>query len=115
METITRRGSLAKIGGFVISLVGAGGWLAGSAEGGPAGVASGAVTCVLTPEMTEGPYYISGEKNRRNVTDGKPGVPLALRLSVVNASTCKPVKGAAVEIWHADASGVYSGFGAGAA
>jgi len=33
---------------------------------------------------------------------------------VVDASTCKPIKGAVVDIWHADASGVYSGFGAGA-
>jgi len=27
----------------------------------------------------------------------------------VNASNCKPIKGAAVDIWHADASGTYSG------
>jgi protocatechuate 3,4-dioxygenase beta subunit len=64
--------------------------------------------------MTEGPYYLAGEKNRRNITEGKPGAPLRLRLSVVDASTCKPLKGAAVEVWHADAGGVYSGFGAGA-
>src|SRR5262249_13048363 len=32
-----------------------------------------------------------------------------LRLMVVNESSCKPIKGAAVDIWHADASGVYSG------
>ena len=38
-----------------------------------------------------------------------------LRAFVVNASTCKPIKGAAVDIWHADAGGVYSGFGSGAA
>jgi protocatechuate 3,4-dioxygenase beta subunit len=37
-----------------------------------------------------------------------------LRLSVVDASTCKPIKGALVDIWHADAGGVYSGFGSGA-
>jgi protocatechuate 3,4-dioxygenase beta subunit len=37
-----------------------------------------------------------------------------LRAFVVNASTCKPIKGAAVDIWHADAGGVYSGFGSGA-
>ncbi len=34
---------------------------------------------------------------------------LTLRLTVVNASSCKPIKGAAVEIWHCDAGGVYSG------
>ena len=28
---------------------------------------------------------------------------------MVDASTCKPIKGAAVDVWHADALGVYSG------
>jgi protocatechuate 3,4-dioxygenase beta subunit len=69
---------------------------------------------MLTPELTEGPYYIAGEKLRRNITDGMAGAPLELRLAVVHASTCKPIAGAAVDIWHADAAGVYSGFGAGA-
>jgi protocatechuate 3,4-dioxygenase beta subunit len=69
---------------------------------------------VLTPEQTEGPYYISGEKLRRNITEGKPGTPLTLQLLAVDASTCRPIKGAAVDIWHADAGGVYSGFGDGA-
>jgi len=120
METehrITRRSSLAKIGGFVATLLGAGGLEAVGAEArgtGPAAVASGAVTCVLTPEMTEGPYYISGEKVRRNITEGRPGAALRLRLSVVDASTCRPLKGATVDVWHADAGGEYSGFGAGA-
>jgi protocatechuate 3,4-dioxygenase beta subunit len=63
--------------------------------------------------MTEGPYYIAGEKLRRNITDGHPGTPLVLQLAVVDASTCKPIKGATVDIWHADAAGNYSGFGAG--
>jgi protocatechuate 3,4-dioxygenase beta subunit len=34
---------------------------------------------------------------------------LLLRLTVVDVSTCKPIKGAAVDIWHCDAAGVYSG------
>ena len=67
----------------------------------------------LAPEQTEGPYYIDGEKLRRDITEGRPGVPLLLRLRVVDASTCKPIKGAAVDIWHCDALGVYSGFGSG--
>jgi protocatechuate 3,4-dioxygenase beta subunit len=67
------------------------------------------VSCVLAPEQTEGPYYVDDAAVRRNVTEGRPGVPLTLRLTVVDASTCKPVKGAAVEIWHCDAAGAYSG------
>src|SRR6266511_2569856 len=111
---LTRRGSLVKVGGFLAAVLGAGGWKASSADGtGPAGVASGSVQCVLTPEQTEGPYYIPNERVRRTVTEGKPGVPLTLRAVVVDASTCKPIKGASVDIWHCDASGAYSGFGRG--
>jgi len=115
-ELVTRRGSLVRLAAVVGSALGAGAWKAAAAEGGgPAAVASGAVKCVLTPEQTEGPYYIPNEKVRRNITEGRPGTALALRLTVVDASTCRPIKGAAVDIWHADASGVYSGFGQGAA
>jgi protocatechuate 3,4-dioxygenase beta subunit len=116
----TRRGALVTLGGLAASLLATGAWSrlsspdAEAAAGGPAAVASGAVTCVLTPELTEGPYYIEGEKVRRNIREGKAGIPLTLRLRVVDASTCRPIKGAAVDIWHADAVGVYSGLGSGA-
>ena len=109
-QKLTRRGSLVGFGGFLLAALG---WRSKAAEAGPAGVASGAVACVLTPEQTEGPYYIAGEKLRRNITEGRAGVPLLLRLRVVDAATCRPIKNAAVDIWHADALGVYSGFGAG--
>jgi len=106
---LTRRGSLAALGGLFATA--AAGWKVESAAAGPAGVASGAISCVLAPEQTEGPYYVANEKVRRNITEGRPGTPLALRLAVVDASTCKPIRGAAVDIWHCDASGVYSGVG----
>src|SRR5881628_3481931 len=112
---LTRRSSLVRLGGFVATAVGAAGLKIDTSEGaGRAAVASGAVSCVLTPEQTEGPYYIANEALRRNITEGRPGTPLLLRAFVVNASTCKPIKSAAVDIWHADAGGVYSGFGSGA-
>ncbi|HYZ78523.1 MAG TPA: intradiol ring-cleavage dioxygenase [Gaiellaceae bacterium] len=115
MDRFTRRGSLVKLGGLLAGLAAAGGWKVASSEGArPNAVESGAVGCVLTPEQTEGPYYIPKEKVRRNITEGRPGTPLTLRLRVVSASTCKPIKGAAVDIWHADAAGIYSGFGQGA-
>jgi protocatechuate 3,4-dioxygenase beta subunit len=111
---VTRRETLVRFGGLLGALLGAGSWKAAdSASAGPAAVASGAVSCVLTPEQTEGPYYIPNERVRRDITEGKRGRPLLLRLTVVDASTCKPIKGAAVDIWHADALGVYSGFGRG--
>jgi protocatechuate 3,4-dioxygenase beta subunit len=111
---LTRRASLFRLGGFFAALFGAGGWKIARSDGaGPAAVASGAVACVLAPEQTDGPYYIPNERVRRNITEGRPGTPLVLRLFVVDASTCKPIAGAAVDIWHADARGVYSGFGSG--
>jgi protocatechuate 3,4-dioxygenase beta subunit len=111
-ERVTRRRSLVKLGGAAVAA--AAGWKAvektDSASGaGPAAVASGLVSCVLAPEQTEGPYYLPGDKVRRNVTEGKPGVPLALKLTVVDVATCKAIRGAAVDIWHCDAGGVYSG------
>jgi protocatechuate 3,4-dioxygenase beta subunit len=111
-EPITRRGSLAKLGGIVVAAAGGNALLgATSAEGGNRAIETGAVQCVLTPELTEGPYYIAGEKLRRDIREGHPGTLLTLRLTVLNAPTCKPIKGAAVDIWHADAAGNYSGFG----
>ena len=105
-QRITRRRSLVALGGLAAA---AAGWRVEDAGAGPAAVASGAVSCVLTPEMTEGPYYIPDEAVRRNITEGLPGAPLALRLTVVSASACTPVAGAKVDIWHASALGVYSG------
>jgi protocatechuate 3,4-dioxygenase beta subunit len=70
-------------------------------------------TCVLTPEVTEGPYWIDENLTRRDIREGKPGLPLVLQLTVVSAKTCKPIRGADVEIWHCDAAGNYSGFDSG--
>ena len=62
-------------------------------------------TCLLTPEVTEGPYWIDNKLSRRDVREGRPGTPLLLELTIVNAKTCKPIRNADVEIWHADAAG----------
>ena len=68
------------------------------------------LACVLTPEETAGPYYLSYGLVRRDITDGYPGVPLLLRVTVVDAATCAPVTGAALDVWHCDALGEYSGY-----
>ena len=104
-ERLTRRRLL----GLAALGAGAAAWPAGEAAAGPRAVASGAVSCVLAPELTEGPYYLPGEAVSRDITEGRPGTPLRLHLTVVSVSSCRPVRGAAVDIWHADAGGVYSG------
>jgi protocatechuate 3,4-dioxygenase beta subunit len=68
-----------------------------------------AASCVLSPEVTEGPYWIANKLTRRDVTEGRPGLPLELVLTVQDAKTCEPIAGADVEIWHCDAGGTYSG------
>jgi hypothetical protein len=66
-ELLTRRNTLLRLAG----LVGAGLGIEALKPGdGPAGVASGAVRCVLTPEQTEGPFYIENEKVRRTSRTG---------------------------------------------
>jgi protocatechuate 3,4-dioxygenase beta subunit len=104
-RTLSRRGLIGVLGGGVASV----------AFGTRALDAFGAdnadiATCVLTPEVTEGPYWIDNELTRYDVREGKPGVPLVLQFAIVNAKTCRPIRNADVEIWHADASGEYSGF-----
>ena len=72
--------------------------------------------CVVTPALTEGPYFVDEMLNRSDIrTDpstgaARPGVPLdlTLALSQVGASGCGPLAGALVDMWHCDALGLYS-------
>lgn len=67
--------------------------------------------CILTPQQTEGPFFFDPRRQRRDIAPDRPGVPLRIRLRIVDAGTCAPVVGAIVDVWHADAAGLYSGFG----
>lgn len=70
----------------------------------------GADVCVLTPEVTEGPYYFDPEMERADITEGtQEGVPTTVRLQVVDGM-CKPIAGARVDLWHCNSQGVYSGY-----
>jgi len=69
----------------------------------------GADVCVLVPEVTEGPYYFDPTLVRADITEGKEGLPLTVRLQVVDAA-CNPLGNARVDIWHCDAAGLYSGY-----
>ncbi|KAJ9474665.1 GPI anchored dioxygenase [Pseudozyma hubeiensis] len=65
--------------------------------------------CVLQPEVTIGPYWVSGELLRSNLTDDQPGVPLYLDVQFVNVDTCQPVPELFWEVWNCNSTGVYSG------
>ncbi|UVK97570.1 intradiol ring-cleavage dioxygenase [Pseudomonas sp. B21-048] len=64
----------------------------------------------LSPEQIAGPYFRNPKLIRRNISEGMDGVPLVLRLTIVDAMTGQPVTGALVDIWHCNARGAYSGW-----
>ena len=66
--------------------------------------------CFLTPQQIEGPYYLDPGLVRRQIADGRAGVPLRVDLRVIDGATCRPSARARVDIWHADARGIYSGY-----
>ncbi|MGW2701464.1 intradiol ring-cleavage dioxygenase [Streptomyces sp. NPDC001340] len=104
---LTRRAVLAA-GGVAVTAVGVGGAFAAGAS---AQEEAAEDTCyTLTSELVEGPYYIDADKIRQDVTEDEEGIPLALTLKVIDAETCKPLRDAAVDIWHCNALGIYSGY-----
>ncbi|KAA8565397.1 hypothetical protein EYC84_011103 [Monilinia fructicola] len=72
-------------------------------------VFSANTSCILTPANTDGPYYVTGESIRQNVTEGQAGVPLHLEVQYIDITTCEPVPEVYVDIWNCNATGVYAG------
>jgi protocatechuate 3,4-dioxygenase beta subunit len=125
---MSRRGALAAFGGVSLAavLVACGGssstsststsvattnpdgTLVMAAEEEPATTTASAPVELAT-EMTEGPYYLDLDLVRSDVREDRDGVALALGLRVVDADG-QPVPDAAVDIWHCDGEGLYSGF-----
>ncbi|RMZ79980.1 hypothetical protein DV738_g2952, partial [Chaetothyriales sp. CBS 135597] len=74
-------------------------------------VFSANTSCILTPEVTDGPYYVWGELIRQDVKEDlySDGVDLYLEVQYLDVTTCEPVPDVYVDIWNANATGVYSG------
>lgn len=111
-RSITRRRMLLLAGasGAGLALQGCG---SDATSGRPPATGSGeavAPGCVLTPEAIEGPFYADVDLMRRDITGGRDGQKLQLRLTVTDANGCAPVSDASVDVWHADATGLYSAF-----
>jgi protocatechuate 3,4-dioxygenase beta subunit len=66
-------------------------------------------SCQFSPSVPEGPFYFDTKLVRHETAEGRPGIPIEYRLTVVNAN-CQPVMNAAVDIWQCDSDGVYSGY-----
>ncbi|WP_405471599.1 intradiol ring-cleavage dioxygenase [Streptomyces canus] len=107
---LTRRKVVA-VGAGTVAAVGLGAAGAVNAFAQEKSAESEAEACYkLTSETVEGPYYIDADKIRRDVTEDKEGIPLLLDIRVIDSETCRPIRNAAVDIWHCDAVGVYSGY-----
>ncbi len=91
---------------------------------------TGSGACSRVPEETAGPFPGDGSNgptvlSSTGVVRGDirssfaglngtaDGVPLTLELTIVSASTCAPLAGRAVYIWHCDRPGRYSLYSAG--
>lgn len=68
-------------------------------------------TCVLTPEVTRGPYvWPRSQTLRQDMTEDQVGVPLWLDIGVLDMDTCEPLPNALLDFWHCNATGSYSSF-----
>jgi protocatechuate 3,4-dioxygenase beta subunit len=91
-----------------------------AAHAAPTPIVNGAA-CVLTPSLTEGPYFVDERLNRSDLTSNTNnagvvnGLPLMLNISLhnVKGAGCRPVAGVQVDVWHASAIGQYSDVPAG--
>jgi protocatechuate 3,4-dioxygenase beta subunit len=71
----------------------------------------GAACTPLTPEAEEGPFYLPDELVRSNIREDQAGVGLDLTFRVMDSDTCEPLENAAVDVWHCNGIGDYSGEG----
>ncbi|KAI0491114.1 Intradiol ring-cleavage dioxygenase [Xylaria cf. heliscus] len=74
-------------------------------------VFSANTSCILAPYITDGPYYVAGEKLRSNVkeTEFSEGVDLFLEVQYIDVNTCEAIPSVAIDVWNCNATGVYSG------
>ncbi|WP_405639212.1 intradiol ring-cleavage dioxygenase [Streptomyces uncialis] len=106
------RRSVLVAGGVGVTAIGLSGVHLATAnpEGAATATPSAPDVLPLVKETTEGPYYLDYDKHRVDITEGKRGTPLEVRIRLLNAKDGKPVPEASVDIWQCDALGIYSGY-----
>jgi protocatechuate 3,4-dioxygenase beta subunit len=113
---LTRREALALLGASGVAL------LAGARSLRAQTASAAQPSCIARPQQTEGPFFVDEALNRSDIRSDpksgevKPGLPLrlAFRVSGMTGTSCAPLAGAQVDLWHSDADGRYSdvrGFG----
>jgi protocatechuate 3,4-dioxygenase beta subunit len=102
---MTRREALAAAtaGGAAVMMGGELGRAGGVEE------AFAAATCVMTPNLAIGPYFVEEKLNRSDVRGDREGVATTLTMHVFDFDKdCAAVPSAQIDIWHCDALGTYS-------
>ncbi|KAK0195650.1 aromatic compound dioxygenase [Armillaria mellea] len=67
-------------------------------------------SCTLVPEATQGPYWVDGEYVRKDIHEDQAGLYTYVDLELIDYTTCETVAADIfVDIWHCNATGVYSG------
>ncbi|KAJ5519333.1 Intradiol ring-cleavage dioxygenase, core [Penicillium expansum] len=66
-------------------------------------------TCILAPDVTQGPYYVTGELVRKNMAESQEGIPLYMDIQLIDTNTCEPIPEIYMDLWHCNSTGVYSG------
>ena len=119
---LTRKQALGAAGAAGAAYIASGGFGGVLARLGasPASAAAAAACATVTPSMTEGPYWVDEMLRRADVRANtasassnagavQAGAPLTLKILVQDGDRgCVPVNGAHVDIWHANAQGLYS-------
>ena len=108
-NAVTRRRALALLGSGAA-------WLASMRSARAATSGAALPACIARPQQTEGPFFVDSALERSDIrTDALtgvavPGVPLrlAFKVSRMSATSCAPLPGAQVDVWHCDATGRYS-------
>jgi len=118
-RVLSRREVLILFGGTGAALATgaiAAGALAQSPSTGTSASASALPTCVVVPELAEGPYFVDERLDRSDIrTDTATGAvsegarfDLSWVVTRIDDSACTPLVGAMVDVWHCDAAGAYS-------
>ncbi|EFY93676.1 extracellular dioxygenase, putative [Metarhizium acridum CQMa 102] len=100
----------------------------GAVDTSPASLFKTNASCVLAPEEMVGPYCkipvgfivrrdanlmstvdVAGESVRSNIVETQRGVPMEIDVQFIDATSCRPVVGKYVDVWQANATGVYGG------
>lgn len=71
------------------------------------GLGNGAGSCEATAPNAAGPFYLAGAPARFDLTEGAAGTAVAVSGRVYSAATCRPIAGASLDFWQADAAGDY--------